>query len=348
MTKLDHTLGLEAVYYSAPVPRDLATLNVLGVVFDRVHLPGTYLPFEGCDPDGVRAEIERLRDLPASGRRDVDDLIGVLAFLLAAAPVRDMFVMAPDAGTAFNDDVPTAVQDELYRAFHGPYPDTWHPIFQGPSIKSLSGGVEMVIREGYTYWGGALRYSASTGVPLLNDRPGFPMLGAHEAPQDADGIAALLAIHSVLTTLPDLPLLAPERLAEFRAENQAELRAFRATMLRYAGKIRKDIKGGTPKEIEEELNFFIKSEIVPSLDELRRTFDRPARSWFSRATDLARISVQLGVGILAGKEGGPALAAISAFAPQLFTEIMARGEKHELLQRSGLTYLLKLRRAVDR
>jgi len=349
MTKLDHTLALETVYYSAPVPRDLAVLNVLGVVFDKVHLPGTYLPFDGHDPAGVRAEIQRLRDLPTAGRRhDVNDLIGVLTFLLAAGPLRDMLVMAPDAQTAFNDDVPGELQDQLYRAIHGPYPDTWHPMFDGPMVKGLSGGVEMVVRNAYTQWGGALRYSASTGIPLLNDMPGFPMLQADDAPQDADGIAALLAIHSVLATLPDLPLLTPERLAAFRAENQSELRAFRATMLRYAGKVRKDIKGATPQDLEQELSFFIKTEIVPTLDELRRTFEQPARSWFKRAADIARISAQLGLGLLAGKEGGPAVAAMSAFAPQLFTEIAAEGDKRELLQRTGLTYLLKLRRAVER
>jgi hypothetical protein len=346
MTKLDHTLGLETVYYSAPVPRDLAVLNVLGIVFDKVHLPGTYLPFEGHDPEGVRAEIARLQDLPGRQRQSTYDLIGALKFMLVAGPVREMLVMAPDAGTAFNDDVPAELQDELYRAFHGPYPETWHPMFEGPHIKGLAGDVEMVTRQSYTYWGGALRYSASTGVPLLNDMPGFPMLQAADVPQDADGIAALLAIHSVLTTLPDLPMLTPEALAEFRVENQAELRAFRATMLRYAGKIGKDIKGVTPEDLQQELNFFIKTEIVPTLDELRRTFDQPARPWFKRAVDLARISAQLGVGLIAGKEGGPALAAVSAFAPQLFTEIMAKGDKHELLQRGGLTYLLKLRQAV--
>jgi hypothetical protein len=35
-------LQLEAVYYSAQVPKNLATLTVLGTVFDRVIFPGVY------------------------------------------------------------------------------------------------------------------------------------------------------------------------------------------------------------------------------------------------------------------------------------------------------------------
>ena len=41
-TGLDDALKLETVYYSAPVPRDLPTLTVLGTVFDKVYFPGVY------------------------------------------------------------------------------------------------------------------------------------------------------------------------------------------------------------------------------------------------------------------------------------------------------------------
>lgn len=41
-TGLDEALKLEAVYYSAPVPRDLATLTVLGTVFDKFLIALSY------------------------------------------------------------------------------------------------------------------------------------------------------------------------------------------------------------------------------------------------------------------------------------------------------------------
>ena len=45
----DETLKLEAVYLSAPIPRNLAVLTVMGAIFDKVHFPGVYLPKDGFD-----------------------------------------------------------------------------------------------------------------------------------------------------------------------------------------------------------------------------------------------------------------------------------------------------------
>jgi hypothetical protein len=69
---------LEAVYLSAPIPRNLAVLTVLGVVFDKVFFPGVYLPEEGYDVAELDKEITRLANLPGPWRYDTQALIGVL------------------------------------------------------------------------------------------------------------------------------------------------------------------------------------------------------------------------------------------------------------------------------
>jgi len=79
MAGLDDALGLEAVYYATPIPRDLATLTVLGAVFDKVYFPGVYLPKDGFDVAALDKEIMRLEALP-NARTDYDTalLIGEL------------------------------------------------------------------------------------------------------------------------------------------------------------------------------------------------------------------------------------------------------------------------------
>lgn len=59
-TGIDGALTLDAVYLTAPVPRNLAVLTVLGAVFDKVYFPGVYLPKDGYDPAELDKEIARL------------------------------------------------------------------------------------------------------------------------------------------------------------------------------------------------------------------------------------------------------------------------------------------------
>jgi hypothetical protein len=47
---IDETLKLEAIYLTAPIPRNAAVLTVLGAVFDTVYFPGVHMPKSGYDP----------------------------------------------------------------------------------------------------------------------------------------------------------------------------------------------------------------------------------------------------------------------------------------------------------
>ena len=61
-TGIDEALRLDAVYLTAPIPRNLAALTVLGAVFDKVYFPGVYLPKGGYDPaklEHVPPELNR-------------------------------------------------------------------------------------------------------------------------------------------------------------------------------------------------------------------------------------------------------------------------------------------------
>lgn len=72
-----HALELEAVYLTAPIPRNIAVLTVLGAVFDKVYFPGVYLPKEGFDIAELDKEISRLQALPGDRSYDRELLIGV-------------------------------------------------------------------------------------------------------------------------------------------------------------------------------------------------------------------------------------------------------------------------------
>src|SRR5215467_3069789 len=75
---IDETLKLEAVYLSAPIPRNRAVLTAMGAIFDKIYFPGVYLPKDGFDLGELDKEIARLEALPTAQGYDARLLIGIL------------------------------------------------------------------------------------------------------------------------------------------------------------------------------------------------------------------------------------------------------------------------------
>jgi hypothetical protein len=199
------------------------------------------------------------------------------------------------------------------------------------------------------YLARAIIHSGKTGIPLLNDIPGLKLPGMLDAaPQDdAKLLAGILAVECTRIALPPTPLLRPEDIVEFREANAHLLRGFRRSMLRYAADLNSKIKDITLEEFEAKTKFFIETQIIPSMDELNATMNDPARPWHKRAIDALKIIPQVGGAFLAGGGAAALTKAITATAAQFFVEVAAKGDKQEVLKRSGLTYLLRLQQFHD-
>jgi hypothetical protein len=343
-TGLDKALTLEAVYYSAPVPRVLATLTVLGAVFDKVYFPGVYLPSGGFDQGDLDREIKRIVEATRSRPSRNPNLPGVLSFVRHTRTLQGFCVFTSD-GEIRPNDVPRSMVDDLYKAIHGPYPAGWHPDFNTNCSKAMPGSEEAILFPGdYHYLAGALLHSAKTGIPILNDTPGLPvpLISDGQDNDKAKHLAAMLAIECVKLALPELPLLWPEDLMEFRAENSAELRVLRRSLLRYAGELDTKLTNVPPEKIEAETRFFVQNEIVPALDELRAKMNAPARPWYKRAIDAVKVVPKISPAFYTMDVKTIIGAILAGYLPQLYTEFSAIGEKHETLKKSGLYYLLRL------
>ena len=113
-------------------------------------------------------------------------------------------------------------------------------------------------------------------------------------------------------------------------------------MLRYAGDLRGKIREATPKEINAETQFFVRTEIVPALDELRASMERPATPWYKRAINLIRVTPALGVAFMTMDTHSAIAKVLTTYVSEFFTELTATGDHREAIKRSGLYYLLKL------
>jgi len=326
----------------------MAVLTILGAVFDKVHFPGVVMPVAGFDQAELDKEIARIEGLKINRRSD-DILLPMLKFTRHAKVLQGFCVFTGNPEKPF--DNPQQITDEmvreLYDAIHGPPPPGFFPgPFSTAHHKGLPGSEETITYPGsYHYLAGAIRYSAQTGVPILNDLPGLPIPGLDGSvpADDAKTLAAIIAIECTKLVLPELPMLRPEDLMEFRAENTTTLRAFRRSMLRYADDLNNRLSGIKPEELEKHTKFFIDTEIVPVLDELQAALNAPARAWWRRGLDFVKVVPELAAGAFTMDPTTAIAKVLTTYAGQMFTEITARGDQREALKRSGLYYLLRLR-----
>jgi hypothetical protein len=345
-TGLDDALSLEATYYANPIPQNMAVLTILGAVFDKIHFPGVVMPVASFDQPELDKEVARIEGLTINRRPD-DILLPMLKFIRHAKVLQGFCVFTGNPENPFDNpqQVTGKMVQELYDAIHGPPPPEFFPHFSTNHHKGLPDSDEAITYPGsYHYLAGAIRYSAQTGVPLLNDLPGLPIPGLDGSvpADDAKTLAAIIAIECTRLVLPELPLLRPEDLMEFRAENTTTLRAFRRSMLRYADDLNKRLSGIKPEELEKYTKFFIDTEIVPVLDELRVAVNAPARAWWRRGLDFMKVVPEFAAGAFTMEPTTAIAKVLTTYAGQMFTEITARGDQREALKRSGLYYLLRL------
>lgn len=200
-TGIDETLKLEAVYFSAPIPRNLAVLTVLGAVFDKIYFPGVYMPKEGFDAAELDKEIARLEALPIARDYDTQLLIGVLKLTKHGKTLEGFCEFTATADDPFYKNSGMTSHDTghmigaIYEALHGPPKPGFIPTFDTGHCKGLPGGEESVVYPGvYHYFAEALHYSAKTGVPLLNDVPGLPIPGLKDSVPYDDATRHLCAL----------------------------------------------------------------------------------------------------------------------------------------------------------
>jgi hypothetical protein len=335
-------LSLNGIYYSHPVPRDLAILTLMGFVFDKVYFPGAYLPIAGFDPSEVEKEIERLRQW--EGDYDTNQLIGVLRFLKHVPALQGFCEFQSSTSEIFGDPkFSPDVITKIYDAIHGPPREGWIPTISSGHSKGLPGSNESVAFRGeYHQLANAIYESSRIDVPLINDAPGLPVFSDIASPiNDSRALAGMLSVLCMHLVLPDLPVLSPPDLMEFRAATAPELRAFRGSMLGYAKELNSGlIQQGDPKEIERHAQFFVDTEIAPRLDELRALMQKRNSGWIKRS--ICKIMPGVVAGYMTGGRYAALAALVTGGAAHVPSELKSATTSSREAKKSGLYYLLKV------
>ena len=186
-TGLDDAFRLDAVYLSAPIPRNPAVLTVLGAVFDKVYFPGVHMPKSGFDQKEVDKEIARIEALKDQ-QQDTQLLIGAMKLVKYAKLLEGFCDFTADPNDPFQQNSPVAPElvQAVYEFIHGPPRPGFIPMMSTNHAKGLGMMPKHSIYPGdYHYIAGAIFHSGRTGVPLVNDIPGLQIPGVtNVAPVD--------------------------------------------------------------------------------------------------------------------------------------------------------------------
>jgi hypothetical protein len=339
---------LECVYYPGPVPCNSAVLTVLCLVFDKIHFPGAYLPKGDYDKELLRQEIARLEAIKPKSY-DTAQLIGILRFLEHRLPLDGILEYPSSSNSIFaisKDEKQRKEGGRLARAIYDvnyPPRENFEPAFSTASVFALPGSDEEVeYAQDFFYQAGAITYAAQNQLPLLDDGSSLALPFRAQYKDNAQSLAALIALESMGLVLPDLPPLTTRELIDFRMENVRELQNFRASMLRYAKALNAQIsEDPSLEELDRKTKFFIETEINPALHDLNRDLVNPNRPWYKRMTDGVRITASVATNFLTGGLVGQTAA--EGVRNALLSELEGKRDKQEAAKRNGLYYLLKAR-----
>lgn len=288
----DNLESLEAVFYSSPIPYDLATLTFLGLVFDRVYFPNVYIPTEGFDPEEVQQEIERIQ---GTGLQDTGTrlLMALMSYTLIPE-VQEFCCFTGTQGQIFGGENIKEAKDlviALQNQIHGPPKPNFIPTHIPGHHKSLNEDQYIDYPGDYYYQCNALLYAAKHNIPLLNAEPRLPVpaIGGEGIQNNAKLLSAIMAIECVNLVMPEIGELEPSQILEARDDLSKHVRPFRISMLRLSAELNRAIGGASTKEdIIAAGKFIVETDVLPTLLELKSELEKPRKGWLSRTWNLTK------------------------------------------------------------
>jgi hypothetical protein len=98
------------------------------------------------------------------------------------------------------------------------------------------------------------------------------------------------------------------------------------------------------EDVQREAQFLVETSVYPQLHDLEGVLNDPGKPWYKRAVDLARAAPELAANF-ATMPKGIALAKLLGALAQVLGDVRdEKLDKEGRLARSGIYYLLKLRR----
>jgi hypothetical protein len=338
--------SFDAVYYSHPVP-SFDSLTFMSLVFDKIYFPGVYIPNSGVDEKETIKEIERIKNI---GFSKIDDIsfYNSMIFAIHNKYMEDICVFTGEFGCmGILEEGANELTQELEELLYGPPPPNFTPTPVMGFAKGLPGDEKASVNgpSWISYPANALIFATRNGLPLINDNPMMPIpsLGGLDAKSNAKILSTILAVESVKLVLPELKVMMPKDIAEFREETKDYIKPFRLSMLKLSKELNAAINSDMSiEEIQKEAKFIVDTTVYPELEELKLTLRDNTKPWFRKAIDLAKVAPEL----ITNFSTLPPELAIARLLSKIGYALIDVGldaeSKHREITRTGLAYLLKI------
>jgi hypothetical protein len=341
----------DAVYYSQQVPASLESLTLLGLVFDHLIFPDVYLPTSDFDEAALLEEIKRITSLRMRPTADDVAMLNCMGLALHVKYVRDFCIFTGTPGSMGGSEPESKpLMMALEELVFGPPPPGFIPT---PSLGFCKGFhfSENVIEHQVNapswlaYPANALVYGTKHQIPVVNDSD-LPVPGIPGSPKDnAKTLATILAIESIKLVLPKLKPLTPRALQEFRVETAKDVKPFRMSMLRLAKELNSALTADiTLQEVQKHAQFLAETTVYPQLFELDALLNNPSKPWRKRVIDVAKKTPELITNFATMPKNLAVAKVLGALVSALADVRDDQIDKDQKLARSGLYYLLRIRR----
>jgi hypothetical protein len=192
-------------------------------------------------------------------------------------------------------------------------------------------------------------YASKRQLVLINDDPSLPILGVPtDARSSANLLSTALALEAVALTLPPLPDLTFEQIAELRALTRDDIKSFRRAMLRLSKELNVALLSDSPlQDVHRHARFLIETTVLPELEEIKELLARPGQPWHRRAMNVAKTVPEL-VGNFATLPIPMAIAKLLASIGSILADV--RDEQltaSGVAKRGGIHFLLRLQNFRD-
>lgn len=342
--------SFEAVYYSFPVPNNPLTVNFLGILFDKIYLPGVYLP-KNEDKKKIKERIDFLVEKynPNESLSAQKEMIGTLLFIHEYSELIGVFEPTGKWGQmGVLEEETKPVVLELENLIYGPPPPNFFPT-PNLGFNQPAGNDQINAPSWISYPANALVYSQKNNLPLISDSSFLPIPNyqINLTQTDANTLASYLMASSFSLVLPKIRPLKSEEILEIRYKFEPDIQSFRMAMLSGVNKY-VELIGDNPtlEQMEKQAKFIAQTYILPKAEELKLRFENPGSIAVKKLIDLTLEAPELALNFQNPQDYFWAgVKVFNSIVKKVKEGVEQYQSQNRVEKESGLSLLLKVQRS---